>query len=403
MKSRVKPNPPAAPERPPFDLVGFFAKVLGSLAAVALILIIVDQTRYAVWSPYKDTQKLKHSLACFQHARTIDTPEGADDISIERVRTERAVYQLMDEARQEMQPTDFWGKLRLFALCSNFSKVGFSGFEVSGQASQARSVARIDAGEADTMIARVRQWKRLFPAIQDDTIDKLTCELARLKDISFSLNKRCESDGGLIEIPSSVVLSPESGSSKLFQCAVDVTTGICIPPAAGDEPCACSYTDIGQVDPVPVEPDPVEPDPVDPDPIISTPGDGKPPEDSEAWKDQWLLVTGADQTYTASRDQINAVEKALTDAGISADAYSVELRLIRSWKRTVAVFASKEDADAALSRTRTTLPYGGYVRNQGAWCPAYSPETPQAATDAIAKEGLANFDTPVRQCVLSAS
>ncbi|WP_299369301.1 hypothetical protein [uncultured Tateyamaria sp.] len=354
-----------------FDLVGFFAKILGSLAAVALILILVDQSRYVLDPDYKTTQKLKHSFACFQHTRTIDVPDGADAISIESVRTERAVYQLMDEARQEMLPTDFWGKLRLFALCSNFSKVGFSGFEVSGQASQARSVQRIDSGKADTMISRVREWARLFPAIEKDTARKLTCELARLKEISVYLNTPCESDGGLVERQSPDVPTP--APTALAQCAVDATKGICVQPSAGDGPCVCT----------------------------SQPEQADPPTEPEAWKDRWLLVTGADQTYAAAVDQINAVKKALTNAGIPASTYSVELRLIRSWKRTVAVFASEGAADAALSRARTQLPYGGYVRNQGAWCPAYSPETPPAATKAIADEGVTDFDTPVRQCVLS--
>lgn len=90
---------------------------------------------------------------------------------------------------------------------------------------------------------------------------------------------------------------------------------------------------------------------------------------------QWLLVVGADQGDKAAIAQVRNTRKILANAqddGLSAKAGDVELRLIRSWRRTVVPFDSRDMAQAALTSLERALPFGGYVRAQANWCPDLS-------------------------------
>ena len=85
----------------------------------------------------------------------------------------------------------------------------------------------------------------------------------------------------------------------------------------------------------------------------------------------WLLIVGADQEDAAAVNQVRQTKALLQKAlagGVIDSVAPVELRLIRSWKRTVILYDSQAAADAAFKALKDVLPYGGYIRAQSAWC-----------------------------------
>lgn len=82
----------------------------------------------------------------------------------------------------------------------------------------------------------------------------------------------------------------------------------------------------------------------------------------------FLLIVGADQGNKAAIDQVEITRKILEASQLGIDPNRVQLRLIRSWRRTVIVFRSRDSAKAAFKGLKDDLPFGGYVRAQRDWC-----------------------------------
>lgn len=84
----------------------------------------------------------------------------------------------------------------------------------------------------------------------------------------------------------------------------------------------------------------------------------------------WLLVVGADQTDEAALDEVARTQALIDglDAKLKVGVEQAQIYRIRSWRRTVVPFASKESAIAAFAVLEPNLKYGGYLRAEAKWC-----------------------------------
>lgn len=79
----------------------------------------------------------------------------------------------------------------------------------------------------------------------------------------------------------------------------------------------------------------------------------------------WILISGADQSDDGALNEVKASKSVLAGTqGVGA----TEVFLIRSWRRTVTYYDDKDNAEAALKNKKSSLRYGGYIRNTAKWC-----------------------------------
>lgn len=171
---------------------------------------------------------------------------------------------------------------------------------------------KIGPEDADILIGKIVILTSSYRDFPERASAKLKCELVRLKTLEEETE--CSSEGNIIFVGSGTDTDGPSGPPP-----IDIT-----------------------------------------DPPVVSPADPT---------DVWLLVTGADQDDKDAENQVHKIRNILEAVQPPIMDAPVELRLIRSWRRTVIVFDSKEDASTALERLRRKLPYGGYLRQQSKWCP----------------------------------
>lgn len=312
-------------------------QIVALLAGLAIIAILVDQGRHLFSSTYTHHQRTKHEFMCYSHSRTVEVAQGASELDARRAEIEQNVYVLMDVVRQQNAPTEFFGKLRLFALCSSFSKAGFGGFEVSGARGGGQSALRIGGAEAQSILSDLAELQAFYPDWPDLAGRQLACELRRIQSFDQLPNAVCE-DGEFRHTPQRTVLAPLS--NRLFPCAL-TTEGLCQPAPDGLN-CNCQAPAVSQ----------------------SASAQGT------ETVDVWLLVVGGDKTDEAAISQVEITRRILQESKLEpVPDEDVQLRLLRGWRRTVVVFETESEARKALIQLGEALPFGGYVRNQSEWCP----------------------------------
>lgn len=258
------------------------------LIAFLLGIIVYDQLRHVMSDEHAKNQRIRHSFVCYRHSFL---PPGDPD-KIAQSQFELAT--LLDVARQEVTPTDTFGKLSQFALCSNFSKIGLGGLELAGRAAETERLRRLKGENVHDMIYSVNFLKDDYDEFPADIHKQM---LAVLKPLTAEVESR-------------------------------------ITPSV--------------------------------EPVVKT------PEIGATVPEQWLLVTGGDQSDAAAKDQVDSVQAMIDTEQLGATA---QIYLIRSWRRTVVPFASKQQAQAAYDALKGKLKYGGYLRYNYAWCPDLQPET----------------------------
>ena len=89
--------------------------------------------------------------------------------------------------------------------------------------------------------------------------------------------------------------------------------------------------------------------------------------------DRWLLVAGADQTDEAALYEVEQLQKHVDNLQKVTPIENAQIYQIRSWRRTVVPFKSREDAEAALLEMDPELRNGGYIRAEANWCSHIEP------------------------------
>lgn len=77
----------------------------------------------------------------------------------------------------------------------------------------------------------------------------------------------------------------------------------------------------------------------------------------------WIIVSGADRTVESARDELRRVQEL---------GYPAELIFVDGWYRTVGVFPSADEAEAAIDQFRSTIREDAYVRQLARWCGGFS-------------------------------
>ena len=95
---------------------------------------------------------------------------------------------------------------------------------------------------------------------------------------------------------------------------------------------------------------------------------------------RWLLVAGADKTPDQAAVQARVIARLVAEfsqATRAPDRQGTVMILDRNGAfRTVVQFGSRSAARAASAEMKSKLKYGGYVREQGGWCPDPTPIDP---------------------------
>ena len=104
------------------------------------------------------------------------------------------------------------------------------------------------------------------------------------------------------------------------------------------------------------------------------------PEKWTAWLKFGLLAAGADKTPDQAAVQARVIAGLVAEfsqATPEPDRQGTVMILDRNGAfRTVVQFGSRSAARAASAEMKSKLKYGGYVREQGGWCPDPTPIDP---------------------------
>ena len=301
------------------------AKLMVELTAALALMVLgafvgfvaFDQWRHWTDRDHAEDQRIKRDFLCFQQRGT--PPDSFDAL----LQLQFEVETLMDSARQQLAPTDFVGKLRKLGLCAEFSGISAGGLQFADPAKSLQDRQRLTA----------------FDRGGDNPVQRRLAEIETLARV----------------VPGFPVEIHDQASEKLREMLV-------------------LYEDIAQgglVEPVIIDaPDGPDPDP-DPGPVVAEP----------APAETWLLVVGADQSDAAAADQVAQTSRVLEQAGLSGAVPAPEIYLVRSWRRIVLPFDSRDAAQAALDALGARLPYGGYLRDAATWCADLNADWPAAIGD----------------------
>ena len=182
------------------------------LLAMLLIAFAGDQVRHLWSQEYRDEQRLRHGFLCFD--QSIGKTEGATGLE----EVEYNVGALLDVARQEVTPTDAYGKLSLFALCANFTKVGAGGLEISGPKADTTRLRQL---KAKYVVQRMKYIEQLRNEIEGFPVDVHDDALALLRPHVQKVAETEAQQGEVGENPQAV----DAGRDNIAQAWLLVTGG----------------------------------------------------------------------------------------------------------------------------------------------------------------------------------
>lgn len=298
-----------------------------SAAAVCIVLLTtvltlaVDQVRHWVSESYSAKQAKRRDFFCAQH---FDPKNAVGADAPVQLRTQREVERLLETARLRASPTDSAGKLRNFFLCSSVSKISLQSVEFASAIGESTVLNGLTSDTATEAQGRLKAIKGAVSGYPDVIYDRQLTLLT-----------------GLIE----VVEKQVAFEDPVLDPIEIIDPGTVPDNTEGSDPGESGNSE-GTVEP------------------------------SDVKEARWLLIAGADQTDAAALDEVKRLQvlvDGLADAALKEQAGDAQIYRVRSWRRTVVPFASKEAAEEAFKIFEPSLPYGGYLRAEAAWCAGLVP------------------------------
>lgn len=310
-------NVEAEDRKPWFQPGKWLAWAMALTGLFVLAVIVQDQIRLGFSDSYQKKKQAQRNEFCFPHvnpAQEVHKGIKVKDFSV----AQREEYELAlraERERQESLPVGLLQKFEFFVLCARITGLDIAGLKVGTDKNALPGAVQVAAS-----IAKVQ-------TTQEDLL-QLSALAAQLSETRTNLiDDRVRGQlQNISKVASTLTVAGQVDVSGATQNALN--------SAAGEE--------------------------------LST----------RVNSGEWLLVVGADQGNEAAIDQVkktNMILEQAVNGGKITSAPQAELRLIRSWRRTVIPFPSKEEASDALKALQDDLPYGGYIRSQVLWCPDLAP------------------------------
>jgi hypothetical protein len=163
---------------------GGFLKYIISYFSLTVVVIIIGslasmQLKHRFHPTYAEDIKLKHNFTCSPQIsesglkKVVETQDKSLPIKLR-------YFMLMEVARKKTEPADLFGKIRRFALCANFTKIGIGSVQLNSIGPSGFVVEDLDENEAQLENSVLMKIKKLYPDFPPAIYEEATCLLKNI-------------------------------------------------------------------------------------------------------------------------------------------------------------------------------------------------------------------------------